>query len=621
MALFDFGTYSGQQAVELANISQILATRTSVDAIPGIDGGALLGGLLSNELVSATTDQRGGIPEGWREVPPTEMGYSADQIGYNNFIIVDSPVLGEVDGAVQFKVYQSDDGRLAISWAGTNNPLDIIDFTKLNTGDAGPLMDEALTVLATYAQSQGISGSDVIVTGYSLGGAYTNIMARYQDTLADGFFTDSVYISHDGPNVTDGIDNLFHFGYENDIVYRAAGDFATIKEALDAAGPLLEGSDFNFESSADNVIIFDGAFNSPLFPFGPFSILNAPGGWYAHISGLMTDAIQRIGDSTYYDLTNRDSAVIVSTLGADLRGTTWVEDKATLASKDHIGKSAFLVGTLFDDRLRDGKANDLIDGMKGNDLIRVSTGYDLVDGGEGTDTLRLMGNASDWRVFKLSDGSLAFHSNKGDGLKIATNIEAVEFEGLAINGESLFNKRYIVHDSKLWFDGNWWDRLWNSDKGYDWAHKGTGGDDTMSGQTMFGMGGNDTMTGTAGDDLLDGGFGKDLLKGGNGNDQLYGGAHDDTLVSGNGYDHLNGGHGTDVFVFQEGVTGHKVIEDFNQAMGEHDVLAIGGVDSLEELRAHATQNGDVLTITLDDLRIDINGVTIDDLTATSVQFL
>lgn len=617
MALFDFGTYRGKQAAELADISHKLAARTSVDAIPGIDVGSVAAKLFSNPAISGTTDARGGIPEGWREVPPQEMGYSADQIGYNSFIKVNSPVLGDVDGAVQFKVFQSEDGRLAISWAGTNHPVDIIDFSKLNSGEAGPLMDKALTVLANYARSQGIDASDVIVTGYSLGGAYTTIMAQNQATLAGGFFSKAAYISHDGPIVTDGIDNLFHFGFENDIVYRAAGNFATIQEALKAGGPLLEGSDFNFLSSADNVIIYDGAFNNPLFPFGPFSLLNFAGGWYGHISGMLTDAIQRIGNSAFYDLTNRDSAVIVSSLGADLRPLTWVEDRSTSASSDHFGRSAFLIGTLMDDQLRDGRANDFLDGMAGNDVIRVSSGYDLAEGGAGVDTLRLRGDAADWHVFQLQDGSLAFHSTTGDGLKIVSGFEVIQFEGLSLGNVSNVNHAYTIGNDGLRYDGSWFARLFHADVAFSTAVQGTDANDTLSGQTVFGLAGNDTLTGTDGDDLLAGGFGRDVLRGGAGNDQLYGGAHNDVLIAGDGNDRLNGGHGTDVFIFRESDSGHKVIEDFGQAMGETDILAIEGFNSLEALRAAATQHGDTLRIEAGNLVIDLLGTTIDDLTVSN----
>lgn len=620
MGMFDFWKYSGAEAAEVIDVTHQLASRTAADPFSAFDFGTIAQSVVSTPEASGTTDPRGGIPDGWREIDPTEMGFTADEIGYNDYIKVDSPVIGDVDGTVQFKVFVSDAGQLSVSWAATNNPLDVIDFTKLNTGEVGALMDDALTKVASYAQSLGMTADDVLVTGYSLGGAYTSIMAENQGWLADGFFDQATYVSHNGPIVAEGVDNIVYYGHENDIVHRAAGDFDTIQEALSAAGPLLEGSDFNFEASIDNVIVFDGAYASPLFPFGPFSILNLPGAWYGHLTGVFTDAVQRIGQSTYYDLTNRDSAMVISALGEDLRTNTWVEDKKTLASSDHFGKSAFLVGTNYDDLLRDGKANDFVDGMQGNDLVRLSSGYDVVDGGEGNDTVRLKGYANEWRAFQLSDGSVAFHSNNGNGLKIVENTEAVEFEGLAIGDESTFNKRYFINDDELRFDGNWWDRLWNSDKGYDWAHKGTDGDDVIQGQTVFAMDGDDNVTGTAGDDLLVGGFGEDVLNGGDGNDQLYGGAHDDLLLAGDGYDILNGGHGTDTFHFRADDSGHKVIEDFNQALGEVDLLRIDQFDSLEDLKAAATQHDDSVRIIHDDLRIDIAGITIDDLTAQNTVF-
>ena len=41
-----------------------------------------------------------------------------------------------------------------------------------------------------------------------------------------------------------------------------------------------------------------------------FSLLNIPTGWYAHINGVTTDAINRISNSTFYEHTKQDSTVI-----------------------------------------------------------------------------------------------------------------------------------------------------------------------------------------------------------------------------------------------------------------------------------------------------------------------
>lgn len=618
MGLFDFGRFTGREAAEIADLTHKLASRTGADALEG--AADLLSDAISTPFTSGTSDPRAIIPDGWREVDPRSMGFTEDDIGYNNYIKVDSPTLGDLDGTVQVKVFQSDDGQLAISWAATNNPVDVVDFTTLNSGETGALMDSALTKIALYAEDQGVAGQDVLITGYSLGGAYTVNMAQNQDWLAGGYFDGAIYANHNGPLADDSIDNLLVYGTENDIVYRAAGDFDSIGDALEAAGPLLEGSDFNFEGSIDNVIVFDGAFSSPLFPFGPFSILNIAGGWYNHLTGVFTDAVQRIGDSEFYDLTNRDSAVVVSALGADKRWNTWVEDKATKASSDHFGKSAFLIGTHFNDRLRDGDANDLIDGMGGNDLIRVSTGMDMIHGGDGTDTLRLRGDAEDWDVYKLAEGTLAFVGE--DGLKIATDIEKVQFEGLAIGDDSTFNEQYLVKGHELYYDGSWFSRLFHSDIGYSRATEGTDVDDTLSGHIVFGRDGADTITGTWRDDVLSGDAGEDILSGGGGDDALYGGSQADVLISDGGNDLLNGGHGTDTFVFTEQSSGHVTVQDFGRAMGESDVLLFTDwADNVQDVQNAATQISDGVLLHFDGLTVTLEDATLDQLDADTLAFV
>lgn len=617
MGLFDFWKYSGREAAELADLTQKLAARTAADFFEGLAD--LASGVISTPLVSGTTSQRATIPEGWYEVDPRDMGFTESEIGYNNYIKVNSPTLGDVDGTVQVKVFRSHDGGFSISWAATNNPIDVVDFFTLNSGETGPLMDKALTKIAQYAQSIGVAGADVLVTGYSLGGAYTVNMAQNQKTLAGGYFDQATYVSHNGPLVDDSIENLMSYGTENDIVYRAIGQFDTVQGALDAAGPLLEGSDFNFDSSIDNVIVFDGAFASPLFPFAPFSILNIAGGWYNHITSIFSDAVQRIGDSAFYELTNRDTAMVVSALGADLRSTTWVIDKVSLASTDHFGKSAHIVGTLFGDKLHDGAANDFMSGMAGDDLIRVTDGMDMIDGGEGRDTLRLMGDAKDWDVYRLSDGTLAFASDHG--LKLATSIERVEFEGLTIGRDSLINDSYLVKGHELYAEGSWFERWFKSDKAYAHATEGSDGADVLSGQVVFGRDGADRITGTASDDLLSGDAGKDILRGGAGDDRMYGGAQNDVLISDGGDDILNGGHGTDVFAFVPQASGHVVVEDFNRAMGETDRLFFAGhASTVEQLHTAATQTDAGVTLALGDLTIELQDATLDMLTADTVSF-
>lgn len=627
MGMFDFRDYTSKKSVELIETSHQLAVSSIMRPLLG-DGAlaSVLDSVMQSSLVSGSPKGSIKLPDGWRAMTAAELNIDPKNVDSLGYFTMKSPAFNAiVPGGIQAKVYvdENPDGsiaRLTIAWAGTNSITDIPDYFKFFSPEMVEAIREFTEKVADFAMANGVPSKDVIVTGYSLGGAMTTIMAENQNDLAGGYFSDANFISHDGPLHSDA-DNYFNFGYENDIVYRATGGFKSIEGALEAAGPLLKGSDFNLKNSADNVVLFDGAYASPLFPFGPFSILNIAGGWYAHVDGVLTDAIERITASEFYNLTERDSAVIVSNLGADLRWSTWVEDKKTLASSDHFGKSAFLIGTTYNDKLRDGAANDMIDGMGGDDLVRVSTGYDLVHGGGGTDTLRLRGDAKDWDVFKLNDGSLAFVSET-DGVKIATDVEKIQFEGWAIGNVSLFNKTYLVHSDELYFEGSWWDRLWNSDKAYSQAGQGTGGADNLTGQIVFALGGDDKLTGTEANDLLVGGAGQDTVSGGAGNDRLYGGAHNDRIHAGDGNDLMNGGHGDDVFVFDGSMSGSKTIQDFNRATDQDDVLEFSGLfTGFNDVMSAASQVGDDVRIQTAELTIILEDTTLDSLSADDMVFV
>ena len=80
----------------------------------------------------------------------------------------------------------------------------------------------------------------------------------------------------------------------------------------------------------------------------------------------------------------------------------------------------------------------------------------------------------------------------------------------------------------------------------------------LTGQYVYGLGGNDVLTGTASDDLLHGGFGDDLIGGGTG-----------------GTDLVYGGPGKDVFRLQSG--GTLNIRDFRKGT---DFIQLG--DGLTE---------------------------------------
>lgn len=610
MGIFDYRGYGTAEAADLADLSHALAVYGQVKSIFGLPAGEIMEAL--GDVFHDPTDL--SLPAGWSDIDPLSIGVDPSIVDLDGYIKMVSPITGTAYSGPQLTLVEQRDASgsvigLGVVFIGTNSPVDVLDYLQLNTGELSASMEPVLELVKAYAQSLGLDGSDVLVTGYSLGAGYTNLMAEYADTLADGFFAGSDYIAHETPLIYDDNERVLNIGYENDVVFRAAGDHETFFEALAAADPLLSNPDTSYASTTDNFVIFDGSYAFADITLAVDSILNVVGSWWAHVGGVTADAIARVGESSFYEFTGRDSVVVVSNLDADLRGAVWVEDKASPTS-NHFGAPSFVIGTDHGDLLGDGSGNDWIDGGKGNDRIRVSEGYNRVDGGEGYDTLRLDGRPGEYDVYRLNDGSMGFVS--ADGVSIAENVEDVEFTWTGPLGLIETTADYSIKWNRL-EDDRWSLFQWgDQDIAYGSAAQGSAENDRLSGNVVFGHDGNDRLTGTSGADLLIGGEGMDRLKGGAGADRLYGGEDADRLIGDSNGDVLNGGHGDDVFVFTSAATGTIVVEDFNAAANEDDHLLLIGAD-LDAVLASARIVGDDLLLSTHGLTIRLEDVSPDDL--------
>lgn len=334
------------------------------------------------------------------------------------------------------------------------------------------------------------------------------------------------------------------------------------------------------------------------------SILN-PFSWWAHIAGVISDVTERIANSQFYSFMEQDSVIVVQGLAAPLRPLVWVRDKAAPTS-DHFGDPAFIIGSVYADKLADGVGNDWLEGLAGNDIIRTSSGLNRVDGGAGQDTLELSGKPGDYTVYRLASGDLAFAS--ANGLTITRGVELVNFRSPALFGLTETVEKYSVQGNRLEDEDFSLFELGDRDIAYAASVSGTEAANTLSGRVVFGLGGNDRITGTTGTDLLHGGEGADRLDGLAGNDRIYGAEGADTLIGGGGNDRLNGGQGDDVFIFNASQTGRTVIEDFNAQSGDLDLLQLVGGNAAASLAAARVVNGD-LEIRHGNAVIVLDGVT------------
>lgn len=560
MAIFNYRDRDASadviEAYQLARVSQ-------VNAFGGLSY------LVDNPLVAAfggaDYDTNFELPGGWRDLLPGEL--NVDPALFDSLGVYSSPT----SSSAQVKITGRFEGgqlvQIGVSFAGTSDFGDVAAYLDL---EDQRILDEFTLLLdktAAFAEANGLSGADVVVTGYSLGGAVTNALSFRADDVSDGFYADANFFGFASPTVDDNPDRILNLGMENDVVYRSVGD---VNESL--TGGLFEvliNDDKSFDAGADNIVLFEDVYANPLFPLGPFSLLNITNGWAAHVRGVFETPWETIANSTFYEDIQIGSTVVIAALSPILRAVTWVSDPARITS-DHHGEDAYLLGTDNADRLRDGDGSDALDGFAGNDRFELSTGNDRVAGGGGTDRVTLDGSSGNYDAYMLSDGTL-YLEDAYFGLKELDGVERIAFTG------PIVDQTYAVQSGKL--DSR---TFFVDDKSYSAKTEGSNGDDVLTGNSVgnviFGRGGDDVLNGNGGADKLIGGLGDDVLKGGGGSDRLYGGSGNDRLIAGSGNDLLSGDAGADTFDFSTGIRGANRVTDFDGGGWDGDVLLLSRSD-------------------------------------------
>ncbi len=285
---------------------------------------------------------------GWYVIDAETLGYEGitdhrgtyygEQNGYGS---AQAEVLGKYD----------DNGKLieiGIAFRGTSGPRESIIIDTL--GDLAldllaafgsedycdnftlNAFGNLLSNVAKFASQHGLTGDNVVISGHSLGGLAVNSTAALSDSQWNGFFSNSHYVAYASPSQYEEGGKVLNIGFENDPVYRALnGDDFELSSLFvhDAA----------HESTTDNIVNFNDYHASGLWNALPFSILNIPS-WISHLPFFYQDIMARILTSDFYNCTNRDSTIIVSSLSDATRGSTWVEDLNRYAEK-HTGPTFY----------------------------------------------------------------------------------------------------------------------------------------------------------------------------------------------------------------------------------------------------------------------------------------
>ncbi|AVU76887.1 polyurethanase [Pseudomonas rhizophila] len=551
-------------------VTALLGSTDSQGVIPGVPWNP------DSEQLALEAVQKAG----WTPISASQLGYTGkvdergtffgEKAGYTTAQV---EILGKYDADGQLT-------QIGVSFRGTSGPRETLisdsigdvisdlmaafgpqDYAKNYVGQAfGNLLGD----VAAFAQAHGLTGQDVLVSGHSLGGLAVNSLADLSTSQWSGFYSSANYIAYASPTQS-STDKVLNIGYENDPVFRAL-DGSTFTPASVGV------HDAPQESATNNIVSFNDHYASAAWNVLPFSILNIPT-WISHLPTGYGDGMGRILDSAFYDLTEKDSTIIVANLSDPARSNTWVQDLNRNA-ETHTG-STFIIGSERDDLIQGGQGNDYLEGRAGNDTFRDEGGYNVILGGQGSNTLQLQSSVKDASFVQDGAGTLYVRDAQG-AISMTRDI----------------------------------DTLVSKEPGLFW---GLLKDEVSHSVTANGLVAGDKLTayasstaGTSADDTLTARSSGDWLFGHDGNDVLLGGAGNDTFVGGSGNDWLQSGGGSDTFVFN-GAFGHDQISGYDAG----DTLVFLGVQGAGEgfdYRQHLSQVGSDTLLEVGDSSVTLVGV-------------
>ncbi|SIS00975.1 polyurethane esterase [Pseudomonas sp. A214] len=551
-------------------VTALLGSTDSQGVIPGVPWNP------DSEQLALEAVQKAG----WTPISASQLGYTGkvdergtffgEKAGYTTAQV---EILGKYDADGQLT-------QIGVSFRGTSGPRETLisdsigdvisdlmaafgpqDYAKNYVGQAfGNLLGD----VAAFAQAHGLTGQDVLVSGHSLGGLAVNSLADLSTSQWSGFYSSANYIAYASPTQS-STDKVLNIGYENDPVFRAL-DGSTFTSASVGV------HDAPQESATNNIVSFNDHYASAAWNVLPFSILNIPT-WISHLPTGYGDGMGRILDSAFYDLTEKDSTIIVANLSDPARSNTWVQDLNRNA-ETHTG-STFIIGSEGDDLIQGGQGNDYLEGRAGNDTFRDEGGYNVILGGQGSNTLQLQSSVKDASFVQDGAGTLYVRDAQG-AISMTRDID------------TLVSKE----------PGLFWGLLKD-----EVSHSVTANGLVAEGKlTAYAS----STAGTSADDTLTARSSGDWLFGHDGNDVLLGGTGNDTFVGGSGDDWLQSGGGSDKFVFN-GAFGHDQISGYDAG----DTLVFLGVQGAGEgfdYRQHLSQVGSDTLLEVGDSSVTLVGV-------------
>jgi Ca2+-binding RTX toxin-like protein len=262
-----------------------------------------------------------------------------------------------------------------LAFRGTDGANDVAAYPLLVTGDYIHLFDSLLNSLPF--------GAKYYVTGASLGGGATNLLADIASTAYGGKFASATFVAFASPNISNA-NGIVNIGFENDPVYKAIEYYG------------------NHPSSVDNLVLatseyMTGNYNG-LLPYDD----------YAHKSSLGFSAISRLAQSAFYDLMQPDSVVIFAATSGKVQDIT----------PGRALTGAFYLGQPTADLMVGRSGNDFLEGFDGHDILWGGEAADNIRGGSGNDTL-VGGSGKDVLSGQIGLDRIVYTALSDSGLEFA----------------------------------------------------------------------------------------------------------------------------------------------------------------------------------------------------------
>jgi Ca2+-binding RTX toxin-like protein len=530
---------------------------------------------------------------GWTVLSGEDIGFDGLSGAYNEFY---GEVLALLTSQVNIFGKYDNSGNLTslgVYFWGTGGAADDQDLLLhiigdglvdigVALGDSGisndyipTAFDSLLTRLAEFAQENGLTGRDVLISGHSMGGMGVNSMASASSLGAwNGFYEDSAYVATASPTQNQLDDKVLNVGLENDPVYR-------VLEGDDITADTLVVHDKPLDTCVNNLVAFNDYYTGNHF----YSLLNINGWVNGHDIAWYTSAIDTLMKSNFYNFIDINSTVITAQLSDEMRETTWVED-LNYNALPHEGPT-FILGTEQADLIAGGSGIDYLEGFAGNDTFRDAGGFNIVAGGNGYDLFDLQSEISKTSVAQMSDG-LVFIKGADGGVTMLQNVEAIK---------ETYWSWFAWHDITYEVTSNGLEVDGNVALAYaDSVHADVYGASEIFAPENGGFYTNHTswLFSYQGDTIMHGSSSSDVFVSGQGNDVLY----------------SNGGD--DIFMFAGDHFGSNVIYGFDQN-DKITIMANEQITANDNYLDYLTECDDGLLFTCGDSSVSLVGLSVDQL--------